>query len=125
MSLPLERCAQIRAEMDAGRQRDEVLARAGVSGDEWTVTQREWLDKMGAELKIGRFELTNRYTSAFLERQRELETPAAAALPAAVVSSLPTHPDPPAPVALPPRALPPPVPPPAPATTAPGAPSPW
>src|SRR6185437_1777388 len=57
MGIPLERCATMRAEMDAGRLRDEVLARAGVSADEWTVAQREWLDKMGAELTLGRFEL--------------------------------------------------------------------
>jgi len=70
MGITLERCAEMRAEMDCGRRRDEVLARAGVGPDEWTAAQREWLDKMGAEIEIGRFALTNRYTAAFLERQR-------------------------------------------------------
>jgi hypothetical protein len=75
MTLPLERCAEMRAEMDAGRLRDEVLARAGVAAEAWTVAQRAWLDKMGAELELGRYELTNRYTRAFLDRQRALAAP--------------------------------------------------
>ena len=75
MALSLERCAEMRAEMDTGRLRDDVLTRAGVSADEWTVAQRGWLDRMGAELVIGRFELTNSYSKAFLERQRALQAP--------------------------------------------------
>ncbi len=75
MGITLERCAHLRAEMDAGRQRDQVLARAGLAVDEWTLSQREWLDRMGAELALGRYELTNRYTQAFLERQRALAAP--------------------------------------------------
>jgi len=70
--ITLERCAELRAEMDAGRLRDEVLGRAGVTGEAWTAAQRGWLEKMGAELELGRFELTNRYTHAFLDRQRAL-----------------------------------------------------
>lgn len=83
MSITLERCAEMRAEMDAGQLRDEVLARAGVSAEEWTVAQRGWLDKMGAELQIGRYEVTNSYTKAFLERQRGLGAPPATRTPAA------------------------------------------
>ena len=83
MSIALERCAEMRAEMDTGRLRDEVLARAGVSADEWTLAQRTWLEKMGAELLIGRFELTNCYARAFLKRQRELEAPTGARTPTA------------------------------------------
>jgi len=71
-SLTIERYAEVRAEMEAGRLRDEVLARAGITVDAWTDMQRQWLEKMGAELELGRFELTNRYTQVFLERQREL-----------------------------------------------------
>jgi hypothetical protein len=70
--MTLEGCAELRAEMDAGQRRDDVLARAGIGVDEWTVVQRDWLDKMGIDLERGRFELTNRYTRAFLERQRAL-----------------------------------------------------
>jgi hypothetical protein len=85
MSTPvtLERYAEIRAEMDAGKLRDEVLGRAGITTDEWSATQRSWLERMGTELERGRFELTNRYTQAFLERQRALQATASPA-PAAV-----------------------------------------
>lgn len=76
-SLTVERCAELRAEMEAGRLRDEVLSGAGISAEEWTVAQRAWLDRMGAELLTSRFELTNRYTQAFVERQRALKALAA------------------------------------------------
>ncbi|MDI1443575.1 hypothetical protein [Polyangium sp. 6x1] len=72
-SLTIERYAEIRAEMEVGRLRDEVLARAGIGIDAWTAEQRSWLQKMSAELERGRFELTNRYTQAFLERQNALQ----------------------------------------------------
>jgi len=71
-SLTIERYAGIRAEMEAGRLRDEVLAGAGVTVDTWMAEQRSWLQKMSAELERGRFELSNRYTKAFLERQSAL-----------------------------------------------------
>lgn len=98
MSTPvtLERYAEMRAEMDAGRLRDEVLARTGMTTDEWTDAQRGWLERMGTELERGRFELTNRYTQAFLDRQRVLET---AAPPRLAVTAAPL---PPAETAAPP-----------------------
>lgn len=68
----LDRYAGMRAEMDAGMLRDDVLARAGITTDDWTAAQHEWLDKMGKELERDRFELTNRYTQAFMERLRAL-----------------------------------------------------
>lgn len=91
----LEGCAELRAEMEAGRLRDEVLMRVGLGVEEWTAAQTEWLAKMGAEIERGRFELTNRYSQAFLERQRALgateeaaievqPAPAPPVLPAAV-----------------------------------------
>ncbi|WP_437708772.1 hypothetical protein WMF45_31470 [Sorangium sp. So ce448] len=69
-ALTVERYAEMRAQMEAGRLRDEVLARAGLTADEWTAAQREWLERMGAELERGCFELTNRYTQAFLDHLR-------------------------------------------------------
>src|SRR5262249_41936343 len=69
-ALPLDRYAEIRAEMGSGRRHDEVLARAGLSADEWIAAQREWLARMGDDIGRGRFELTNRYSQAFLDRQR-------------------------------------------------------
>ncbi len=70
--MEIERYAELRAEMDTGALRDDVLARAGLSVDEWVGVQRDWLEKMGDELSRGRRELTNQYTKAFLERQRAL-----------------------------------------------------
>lgn len=77
-TVTLDRYAEMRAEMDTGRLRDEVLSRAGLSVDEWALAQREWLEKMGKELERDRFELTNRYTSVFVERLRVLTELAAA-----------------------------------------------
>jgi hypothetical protein len=99
----LERYAQMRAEMETGSLRDEVLARAGVSPEIWTATQREWLEKMGTELQRSRFELTNRYTRAFLDRQDELKRAAAereraASVPVMEPPSVAAEPSPPAPV---------------------------
>jgi hypothetical protein len=145
MSIPLERCAEMRAEMDAGGERDLVLARAGVSADAWTEAQRAWLDKMGAELTVGRYELTQRYTQAFLAKSRALG-PASPSLPSREPTGLAggAHPvtsgvpdpdaddDPVTPRAALPPAVPPPLPAPpphavaqAPAAPATGAPSPW
>jgi len=69
-AVTLERYAEICAEMERGALRDQVLARAAITPDEWTVAQREWLARMGAEIERSRFELTNRYTQAFLDRPR-------------------------------------------------------
>src|SRR4051812_32423869 len=73
-SVTIERYAELRAEIEAGRLRDDVLARAGLDVDAWMAAQRAWLDAMGAEIARGRFELTNRYTQVFLERQRALKS---------------------------------------------------
>jgi hypothetical protein len=76
-ALPLDRYAAVHAELSAGRLRDDVLARAGLSLEDWAAAQRTWLEEMGRELSLGRFDLTNQYTRAFLERQRALSTPVA------------------------------------------------
>jgi len=52
-SLGIEGYARLRAEMDAGVLRDDVLARADLGLDEWTNVQNEWLEKMAAELERG------------------------------------------------------------------------
>lgn len=93
-SLTIERYAEIRAEMEVGRPRDEVLARAGLGVDAWTTEQRSWLQKMSAELERGRFELTNRYTKAFLERQSAFQAKSpslAEAQPAKARAEAPTE----------------------------------
>jgi len=75
-TLSLDQYAELQADVEAGRPRDEVLARAGLSVEEWTAAQRQWLDTMGSELLLGSFELSNRYSLAFLARQRFLASPA-------------------------------------------------
>lgn len=89
-TLTLERYAEMRAEMDAGSLRDDVLADSGTTLDAWTAVQRKWLESMSAELERGRFELTNRYTRAFLARQSALQkssAPVPAGASEAVLSS--------------------------------------
>ncbi|MEZ4296125.1 MAG: hypothetical protein R3B70_14225 [Polyangiaceae bacterium] len=68
-AITIERFAEMRAEMEAGKLRDDVLARHDVGADAWTAAQRSFLSEMKEELTRGRFELSNRYTSAFLSRQ--------------------------------------------------------
>jgi hypothetical protein len=87
MAVSLDRYAEIRAEMEAGARRDEVLARLGISVDEWMAAQRAWLEGMGAEVARGRFDLSQRYAQAFLERQRALTAPSAPAAEAQSASS--------------------------------------
>lgn len=83
-SVSLERYAAIRAELEAGRLRDDVLTRSGLSADDWTAAQEAWLDRMGDELSLGRFELANRYARAFVDAQHALEKAKAIAPPPAV-----------------------------------------
>jgi hypothetical protein len=114
-SIPVESYARLRAEMDAGLLRDEVLARAHLGAAEWTKIQKEWLERMGAELELGRFELSNRYNRAFLERQQELAAAEAKKAPAPQPELEPSSPElaPPLPAApfaaLPPMMTAPPV----------------
>lgn len=90
----LEGCAELRAEMEAGHLRDDVLVRVGLGVEEWTAAQTEWLAKMGAEIERGRFELTNRYSQAFLERQRALRALATAPIEAPRAPAAPVLPAP-------------------------------
>lgn len=90
--LTLQRYAEMRAEMEAGVLRDELLSREGISCDEWIEVQTDWLTKMGKELDRGRFELTNQYTKAFLAHQSSL-VGAASAEKAEAVMLLPQVPE--------------------------------
>jgi hypothetical protein len=95
-TLMLERYAELRAEMESECRRDDVLARAGLTTAEWSEAQRAWLDKMGNELARSQFELTNRYSQAFLDRQRALRAAAArGSLEPKSPTSLRADPDPP------------------------------
>lgn len=95
--LTVDRCAEIRAELEAGRPRDEVLARAGLSDAAWAEAQLGWLEKMGQELLLGRFELAGRYTAAFLAKQAATVdeiAPAAPAVPNHAPAEIPAAPAP-------------------------------
>ncbi|WP_437964704.1 hypothetical protein WMF04_34210 [Sorangium sp. So ce260] len=102
-ALTLDRYAELRAQIEAGRLRDEVLARAGLTAEEWMAAQRDWLERMGEELEHGCFELTNRYTRAFLEHQRAI----VAASPPASAAPVSPAPAPPPSAKAPPRPAPP------------------
>lgn len=80
-ALSLDRFAEIAAELESGRLVGEVLGRAGLSVEEWSEAQEVWLDAMGRELELGRFELSNRYSEVFLRRQQALVTPPAVTAP--------------------------------------------
>jgi hypothetical protein len=68
--LDLERFAVLSADIESGATRDEVIAREGLSVESWTRTQESWLGKMADEASRKRFELTNRYNSAFVAQRR-------------------------------------------------------
>ena len=68
--LGLERFAALSADIESGAARDEVIAREGLSAEQWTRTQESWLGKMAEEASRKRFELTNRYNSAFVAQRR-------------------------------------------------------
>ena len=68
--LPLERFAELSAELDAGVSREQVLAEAGLTPEVWAGTQEHWLGKIAAEATRKRFDLTTRYTKAISARRR-------------------------------------------------------
>lgn len=107
-ALTLERFAELRAEMDTGELRDDVLRRERLSPEAWVAAQKTWLEKMGGEIERGRFELTNRYSAAFVARQGSLSRakpePTAAVPSAALPAAKTTSPaEPAAPTAAPDR----------------------
>lgn len=68
--LAIERFAALSADIEAGAARDEVIAREGLSVEAWTRAQESWLGKMAEEAARKRFELTNRYNTAFVAQRR-------------------------------------------------------
>lgn len=68
--LDLERFAALSADIEAGTARDEVIAREGLTVAAWTRAQESWLGKMAEEAGRKRFELTNRYNTAFVAQRR-------------------------------------------------------
>lgn len=60
-TLTLDELAAIAAEIDAGRERDEVLANAGLSSDAWDAAQERWLAKLAADAAQGKLKKSRRY----------------------------------------------------------------
>jgi hypothetical protein len=89
-SFTLDRYAQIRAHIETGRPRDEALARAGLSVDEWHAGQRAWVDALEREHAEGRSELFLRFNQAFLDERATLVAPPAPA-PEAPSKPKPTY----------------------------------
>jgi hypothetical protein len=68
-SLTLDEFAAIAAELDAGLDREEVLAKAGLSNDAWEAAQERWLAKLAADASQGKLQKSRRYLK-LLETQK-------------------------------------------------------
>jgi hypothetical protein len=89
MQMPVERFAELNAEIDAGATPGEVLAREQLSEEAWEETKQHWLSRMAEESERRRFEITNRYTTVFkahravASAKRAMKKPPVAPSPAA------------------------------------------
>jgi hypothetical protein len=79
--LPLERFAALSAEIETGVPPDAILAREGLSPEQWAAFEAMWRARIEEDIAQGSFELTNRYNAAFVARRAALryETPEGAA----------------------------------------------
>jgi hypothetical protein len=64
----IEEFARLRADIEAGASRDEVLARAGLTTPQWIAVQRQWLRAIAREAMRGERRLADRYRHAFMEQ---------------------------------------------------------
>lgn len=85
--LALEKMAALAAEIESGVSEGDVLAREGMSMEQWTALQDEWRTRIADGLAQGNFELTNRYNAAFLARRAALRYGPKPAAPAGSASS--------------------------------------
>jgi hypothetical protein len=76
--LTLERFAALSAEIEAGAPPDAILAREGLSPEQWAAFEAMWRARIEDDISHGSFELTNRYNASFVARRAALryETPA-------------------------------------------------
>jgi hypothetical protein len=76
--LTLERFAALSAEIEAGAPPEAVLAREGLSPEQWAAFEAMWRARIEDDISHGSFELTNRYNASFVARRAALryETPA-------------------------------------------------
>lgn len=64
--LPVERYAELAAEIDVTQDRAAVLEREGLSIEAWLSTQEHWLGRFGDEAAHRRFGLAQRYGQHYL-----------------------------------------------------------
>lgn len=64
--LPLERYAELSAEIDVTADREAVLAREGIALHAWLGTQEHWLGRFGDEAAHRRFGLAQRHGQLYL-----------------------------------------------------------
>ncbi|MEM6788181.1 MAG: hypothetical protein AAF715_11750 [Myxococcota bacterium] len=107
----IEDYADLRAELDAGRDRDEVLRRAKLTVPQWVALQRRWLRTLALEADRGDATLAQRYARRLRE---QTNTPSPLDPPTSSASDLATAPPrvapPPSPTASPWASMPPPSP---------------
>ena len=61
----LDECAAIAAALNAGLTRDEVLAKAGLSSEEWDAAHERWLARLAASASQGKLRQSRRYLEVF------------------------------------------------------------
>ena len=64
--LTLEKFAQLRAEMEAGAERDALLRRESLTTAQWLAAQRQWLGAMAQEISRGERALAEQYLAAYV-----------------------------------------------------------
>ncbi len=87
--LGLEKMAALAAEIESGVSEGDVLAREGISKEQWASLQDEWRTRIAEGLAQGNFDLTNRYNAAFLARRASLRYGAKPAVSAAPYAPVP------------------------------------
>ena len=70
--LPLERYAEISAAIDAGVPRDQAVAQAQLSVDQWLLVQQYWLARFGAEANVRNFESSKIFQRIYLAQRASL-----------------------------------------------------
>lgn len=70
--LPLERYAELSAEIDARKNRDQVLAAAGITVQAWLMVQEWWMGQMAREATARVFETSRRFQQTYVLARRKL-----------------------------------------------------
>lgn len=71
--MPVERYAELAAEIDVTQDRDAVLGREGLSLEGWLGAQEHWLGRFGDEAAHRRFGLAQRYGQLYLTARVRLQ----------------------------------------------------